>query len=164
MNPPLPEIGLLIRQRRLALGLSQGRLARLSNLSRVTINQLETGKLDEIGVSKLAALMNLLGLRLQADEPRPHARGLLMATRSASVSYRAALNPASFSRALVSGILPSEIKPQVATLLDEAPLSVLVAAVEEVAREADASPRRLWKHLVDWARELGSPRSAWASP
>jgi transcriptional regulator with XRE-family HTH domain len=163
MNAPISEIGLQVRQRRRALGLSQERLARLSHLSRVTVNQLETRRLEEIGVSKLAALMDLLGLRLQAEQGRAPERALLMATRSASVSYRTPLSPVAFSKALIAGTLPDTIRPQVATLIDEAPLPVLIAAIEEVARESEVSPQRLWRHLVDWARELRSPRPAWAS-
>lgn len=41
----LQAIGRLIQARRLTLGLSQQRLARLAGLSRATINQLENGSL-----------------------------------------------------------------------------------------------------------------------
>ena len=75
----LREIGLRVRDRRIALGLSQQRLARLSGLSRATINQLETGRLEDLGVAKLTALMDLVGLHLEtAEQPRPR-HGLRMA-------------------------------------------------------------------------------------
>jgi transcriptional regulator with XRE-family HTH domain len=53
----LTEIGQRIRDRREELGLSQDRLAKLGGLSRVTINQLETGSIGDLGVSKLLNLL-----------------------------------------------------------------------------------------------------------
>ena len=62
----LQQIGVLVRRRREDLGLSQQRLAKLADLSRATINQLETGVLVDLGVRKLAGLLDLLGLALVA--------------------------------------------------------------------------------------------------
>ena len=58
----LREVGVLVSQRRTALGLTQDRLTKIAGLSRATINQLETGALVDLGVTKLAALLDLLGL------------------------------------------------------------------------------------------------------
>ena len=66
-------------------------------------------------------------------------------SQSASVSYRTLLDPAVLAAALVDGTLPKGITPHVATLLDEAPLSLIVAAVEEVASTSSTPPKRLWK-------------------
>ena len=66
-------------------------------------------------------------------------------SQSASVSYRTLLDPAVLAAALVDGALPKGITPHVATLLDEAPLSLIVAAVEEVASTSSTPPKRLWK-------------------
>jgi hypothetical protein len=63
---------------------------------------------------------------------------------------------------LVDGELPPSITPQIATLLDEAPLALIVAAIEEVAVASKQSPKLLWKHLLQWARDLDSPREVWA--
>lgn len=159
----LREIGLRVRDRRIALGLSQQRLAKLSCLSRATINQLENGRIEDLGVAKLAALMDLLGLRLEtAEQPRPR-RGLLMAARTASVSYRVPLDSRELSRALASGDLPAALKPQVATLLDETPLPIIVSMVEEVARSTEIAPSIVWRHLGRWAQALRSPRQAWSA-
>lgn len=51
--------------------------------------------------------------------------------------------------------------PQVATLLDEAPLPLIVAGVAEVAERTHTPPKTLWKHLTAWAQALPSPRVAW---
>ena len=158
----LVSIGLLVKQRRRLLGLSQARLARLSGLSRATINQLETGTIADLGAAKLIKLLELLGLSLDAEE-RPHRNNALaLASRTASVSYKEVLAPEALAAALVAGQLPAHITPQVATLLDEAPLFLIVGAVEEVARHTHCPAKTLWKHLLQWAHDLQSPRSAWA--
>jgi len=158
----LDEIGLLVRQRREELGLSQARLARLAGLSRATINQLETGAIVDLGVSKLAQLLDLLGLSLRAEHPTGPRRGLEAICRTASVSYRQSLTPQQLSKALASGELPPEWLPHVSTMLDEAPAKFIVAAVEEAAHARGVPARTVWQHVLRWAHELGSPRSAWA--
>jgi transcriptional regulator with XRE-family HTH domain len=155
------EIGRLVRARRIALGLSQARLASLSGLSRATVNQLETGALVDLGVAKLIALLNLLGLSFFADASKTRQRALQSVSQTASVSYKLALDPTALAAALVDGELPPSITPHIATLLDEAPLALIVAAVEEVAVASSQSPKLLWKHLLQWAHDLKSPREVW---
>lgn len=158
----LKEVGDLVRDRREALGLSQHRLAKLAGLSRATINQLETGTLVDLGVRKLGGVLDLLGLNLEAgrlDVPR---RGLRMASRTASVSYKTQLDARALAQALATGDLPAQWVPHVSMLIDEAPLPILVAAVEEAARSHGVPPKRVWQHLARWADELRSPRSVWA--
>ncbi len=158
----LREIGLLVRDRRETLGLSQDRLAKMAGLSRATINQLETGALVDLGVTKLAALLDLLGLQFEAKARAAPHRGLLMASRTASVSYKTPLDSTQLARALVTGKLPAEQLAHVAAFLDEAPLPLVVSAVEEAARRGGLPPKRLWQHLLRWASELHSPRRVWA--
>ena len=158
----LREIGRLVRERRLAVGLTQERLARLAGLSRATIVSLEGGTLADLGVAKLAQLLDLVGLRLDASEDHPHVQGLRLVSRTASVSYRTELRPAELADAMATGTLPSHMVAHVSTLLDEAPLPLVVCAVEEAARSRHVPPREIWRHLQDWARALGSVRAAWA--
>lgn len=157
----LADIGQLVQHRRQALGLSQARLAKLSGLSRATINQLETGALVDLGAAKLIALLDLLGLRLDAAEHHTAQNALTLVSQTASVSYKTPLQPTALATAMVAGQLPSDITPQVATLLDEAPLPLIVRAVEEVAAASHQPAKTLWKHLVAWAHELQSPRAVW---
>jgi hypothetical protein len=91
---------------------------------------------------------------------RPKALELL--SQTASVSYRHALPPGALADALVAGDLPLTLVPQVATLLDEAPLQLIVAGVAEVAERTHTPPKTIWKHLAQWAQALQSPRAAWA--
>lgn len=156
------SIGQVVKSRRQQLGLSQARLARLCGLSRATINQLESGNIVDLGATKLIAMLDLLGLDLDATERPKRHNALALATRTASVSYRVVLTPEALAAALVDGQLPANITPQVATLLDETPLSLIVDAVEEVARQTHCPAKTLWKHLLKWAHDLQSPRVVWA--
>jgi hypothetical protein len=116
----------------------------------------------DLGANKLIALLDLVGINLDAGERKSDLGALRSVSLSASVSYKALLDPAAFAAAMVSGELPIGITPHVATLLDEAPMSLIVAAVEEVASASSTSPKLLWKHLFHWAKDLQSPRSVWA--
>ncbi|MES2946934.1 MAG: helix-turn-helix domain-containing protein [Pseudomonadota bacterium] len=159
----LTDIGQLVHARRRALGLSQARLATMSGLSRATINQLETGSLVDLGAAKLIALLDLVGVHLDAGTRQGRTDALQLASQSASVSYKTLLDPAALAAALVDGVLPERLTPHIATLLDEVPLSLIVAAVEEVASKSRTSPKLLWKHVFHWAKDLHSPRNVWAS-
>lgn len=158
----LVSIGQLVKQRRQILGLSQARLARMSGLSRATINQLETGTIVDLGAAKLIAMLDLLGLTLDAAERPQRDNALALASRTASVSYKEVLTPEALTDALVGGQLPASITAHVATLLDEAPLPLIVGAVDEVARHTHCPAKTLWKHLLQWAHDLQSPRTVWA--
>lgn len=157
----LASIGQLVQRRRQVLGLSQARLAKLSGLSRATINQLETGTIVDLGAAKLIVLLDLLGLALDASQRPPRGNALALASRTASVSYKEVLEPQTLAAAMVDGHLPARITPHVASLLDEAPLPIIVGAVEEVARNTQCPSKTLWKHLLQWAHDLQSPRTVW---
>ncbi len=158
----LHEIGKLVRERRDTLGLSQDRLAKLAGLSRATINQLETGALVDLGVIKLACLLELVGLTFEAHARATPHRGLLMASRTASVSYKTQLDATQLAKALATGEVPPGLLPHVATFLDEAPLPLVVSAVEEAEKRGRVPPKRIWQHVVRWASEINSPRRVWA--
>ena len=158
----LREIGLKVGQRRTDLGLSQDRLAKLCGLSRSTIHHLEKGTLNDLGAAKLLALLSLLGLDVITQEHSKKHLGLDMASKTASVSYKTKLQSAELSHSLACGELPDAICAHVATLIDEAPLVIIVSAVEEAAIENHIAPKLIWKNIHRWAQEMHSPRSAWA--
>ena len=163
----LAWIGTTISQRRAELGLSQAALAQLAGLSRATVNALERGTVADLSVGRLGRLLQVLGARLQLA-PRAARKGaaadrsaLQTAAQSASVSYRNAMPANMLAAALVSGDIPAQYMAHVSTLLDEAPLPVVVAAVAAAASQAKVPPAQVWKHLGAWARELKSPRKEW---
>lgn len=156
----LNDIGHAVHARRKELGLSQGQLAHLSGLSRQTLVGLENGTLADLGVNRAAQVLSVLGL----DMPQPTTiarqkkRGLWMAAKNASVSYARELEPETLSKALVTGDVPAPYAPHLAHLLDEAPVSMVVMAVEEAAGAADVPPRKVWRNVAKLAQSLSAHR------
>ena len=60
----LQEIGPILKGARKRAKLSQEQLAQPLGMSRATISALESGRCDEIGFAKLAALFDSLGLEI----------------------------------------------------------------------------------------------------
>jgi HTH-type transcriptional regulator/antitoxin HipB len=60
----LPELGAVLKAARKKARLSQEQLAAPLGMSRATISALESGRCEEIGFTKLAALLNIVGLEL----------------------------------------------------------------------------------------------------
>ena len=157
----LRQIGLKVLERRTALGLTQERLGKLCNLSRSTINQLENGSLADLGVAKLDSLLEILNLSLETQAKKRGLDALEVASRTASVSYKIKILKSELEDILVTGKLSEKTLPHIATLLDEAPLSLLVGAVAEVAMHYHASPKKIWKNVDILAQQLRLPRRVW---
>ncbi len=159
-------IGPSVLKRRQALGLTQTALAQLAGLSRATVNALERGSLVDLSVGRLGRLLQIVGLRLQW-QPQPrvllqaHKRALATAAQIASVSYASQMPAAALASALASGHIPDTFAAHMASFVDEAPLPVVVAAVEAAALVAKLPTAKVWKHVGEWARTLQSPRKAW---
>jgi HTH-type transcriptional regulator/antitoxin HipB len=60
----LPDLGPVLRQGRKQAKLSQQQLAAPLGMSRATISAIESGRCEEIGFAKLAALLDRVGLQL----------------------------------------------------------------------------------------------------
>jgi transcriptional regulator with XRE-family HTH domain len=60
----LSDLGPLLRQARREAKLSQEQLAQSLGMSRATISAIESGRCEEIGFAKLAALLELVGLEV----------------------------------------------------------------------------------------------------
>lgn len=75
--------------------------------------------------------------RLQANRSAP----LELAARVASTSYAHTLSPDVLGEALRTGVMPTGFEPNIGTLLDEAPVSLLAKVVPGAALRAR---RRLW--------------------
>ena len=157
----LREFGSMVSAHRANLGMSQEQLALFSGLSRATINELERGSLEELGVIKLSAILSVVDLDLGATEKKPMKNALSTASTTASVSYKDSMSPKDLLKAMVTGAYPPNLLPQIATLLDEAPLPIIVSAVREAAEKTGVTPKKIWRNLKRWAEELNSPRSVW---
>ena len=150
--------------RREALGLTQGRLAALASLSRATVNDLENGAVNDLGLNKVLRLLNVLGVTLKLEPKKAkvgHSRSdaLKVAAKSASVSYKSELPADKLGLALRTGKVPEQFRAHIATLLDEAPIPVLVRAVEEAFKSN--VPKSAWRNVAKWATDFKSTRDVW---
>lgn len=64
------ELGALIRDLRKTAGLSQGQLAERHGMSRATISGIENNTIPEVGIRKVAAILEGLGYELTATPKR----------------------------------------------------------------------------------------------
>ena len=161
----LSNLGTIIRERREALGLTQSRLAQLSGLSRQTLVGLEAGALSDLGFNRVAQVLAVLGLDLDppSQAARARKRGLWMAAKNASVSYVQEVPPDMLGHALVSGSVPKAYAAHLTHLLDEAPVPLVVMAVEEAAANEGVAPKAVWRNVAKLARSLAVHRQGlWA--
>ncbi|MDN7179921.1 helix-turn-helix domain-containing protein [Caballeronia sp. SEWSISQ10-4 2] len=156
----LYEICRSVAKRRAELDLTQAQLAKLSGLSRFTVNQLETGKVKDLAINKLIPRLSVLGIELTA-KPRPNQKGLFKASVSANVSYMGKLTETQLARALTTGKIPPGCESQVSVILDEVPVPVVVKAVKEAARSSGIAPKKIWKNLATWSKDLHLYRRVW---
>jgi transcriptional regulator with XRE-family HTH domain len=155
-------IGPTIQRRRKELGLTQTALARLTGVSRATVNGIESGHLANLSLGRLARLLQLLGVSLQwAPEQNRSHRFLALAAKMCSVSYSETIPSAVLADALSSGLKPAAYQAHIITLIDEVPFQVIAGAVEAAALMAGMPPAKVWKHLGAWACAMQSPRKEW---
>jgi transcriptional regulator with XRE-family HTH domain len=157
----LREVGMQVQQRRKDYGMSQAQLAKLAGLSRTTVNQLESGALEDLGYTKLINLLGILGLGFDAKQETRKSPALRMAAQTASTSYKEILTSDVLMNILRSGVIPQEFKPHLMTLLDETPLQLVVGAIQETALETSTPAKTVMKNVSEMARSLHLHRSAW---
>jgi len=164
--PILSELSMLVKRQRAEMGLTQERLAEIAGLSRVTINQLETGKIANLSLSNAEKLANVLGYGLGVTGVRKSrddvSKALETAARTASVSYADALPAETLRSAILQGVVAPPYIPQLRVLLDEAPVGLLSDLVRQVEREDGAPPPATWKNMRRLALALGCTRSLWS--
>lgn len=155
------EVGNAIRRRRVELGLTQALLADLAGLRRHAISDIEHGRLGKLSHEPVRHLMIVVGLSpgLPPFKPKYAKKALWMAANSASVSYRRAICPEQLGHTLSTGHLPPQFIPQIGTFLEEAPVPLLVMAVEEAAAGQRIDPQAVWRNVALLADRLGLVRS-----
>lgn len=155
----IQELGSEIRKARTARGLTQAQLAHATDLSRETLNLLESGLVRDLGIRKVWAVLDHLGLSVTLQQgTRPRRPDYMrMACASASVSFKTALTENELIHALVTGKVPAKRASHLRTLLDEAPVALLRALVEEAA--GWTKPGKLERNLRKLASDLGASRS-----
>lgn len=156
----LAQIGGEIQSKRIQAGLLQAQVARFAGLSRVTINKLENGTLKDLGYTKLKAVLDILGMNMEAVQHAGVKSALAVAARSISTSYRDVMTPDMLSMMLRTGHVPEQFQPHLMALLDETPLPVVVKAVAEAATP-DVPVKKIMKNLSQWAKQWKVCRAVW---
>lgn len=164
----LNELSDMVKRQRSDMGLSQERLAELAGLSRATINELETGKLTNLSLTRAERLANTLGFglgvtgarKVKSDDDTVGA--LETAARSGSISYSEMIPPETLRHSLVTGVIPPNHIPQLRALLDEAPLTVLSAAAVQIELENDVPRRATWQRMRQLAIATACTRGIWS--
>jgi transcriptional regulator with XRE-family HTH domain len=164
--PILNELSMLVKRQRADMGLTQERLAELADLSRVTINQLETGKIANLSLSNAEKLANVLGFGLGVIGVRKSrddvSKALETAARTASVSYTDPIPPETLRSALLQGVVAPTYIPQLRVFLDEAPVGVLSDVARQIEREDGIRTRTTWQNMRQLAVALGCTRGIWS--
>jgi transcriptional regulator with XRE-family HTH domain len=156
----LEELGHEIRRSRLSRGLTQAQLAEAADITRTTLNQLENGVIKDLGIRKVQALLDQLGLALLLDRtPQPKPPDYLrMASTAASVSFKTTLSERELLRALLTGKVPRDRHAHLRTLLEEAPRTLMKGLIQQLRRSTD--PGKLERNLAKIATAVGSPESS----
>ncbi|MFZ4288012.1 helix-turn-helix transcriptional regulator [Variovorax sp. HJSM1_2] len=162
------ELSQAVRTRRLDVGWSQATLARMSGLSRTTINQVERGTIKDLSISRINTLLTSLGLSLTISPAHPRVRkhegpssALELAARTASTSYARCLPADVLAMAVRTGEAPPKYVSHIATLLDEVSLPLLARVVEQVYAESAVPRTTCWSNLRRLARQLMTTRYFW---
>jgi transcriptional regulator with XRE-family HTH domain len=157
----IQTIGNIIKQERIACGLSQKALAEASHLSRVTIVNLENGKVGDIGAVKLSELADIVGKPIFSNaKPMDFVQMLL---GSMNTSYKNIMTKSQFEVMLLNGKAPVGYEGQVFYLIEEASAALISGAVKQMATEKAASPKQIWKNLAKLAQAIASPKPFWAA-
>jgi DNA-binding XRE family transcriptional regulator len=153
------ELGAFIRCARRDRGLTQAAVAQAAGVSRLTLNQLENGVFPDLGIKKVNTILETLGLELQVQpisREQNSQNFLSMASSSASVSLKQALQADELEHALLTGKVPTNKEAHLITLLEEAPLWLLEGLVEQVG--ACSKPGKVQKNVRKLAQTLGVSR------
>lgn len=156
----LAQVGSAVHRARLRAGLLQEQVAKIAGLSRVTVNQLENGTLNDLGYTKLKAVMDVLSLDMETKSRSTPRGALAVAARSMSTSYKDVVTPDLLKTMLRSGEAPEQFHAHLMFLLDETPIPLVVRAVEEAATP-DVPVKKIMKHLGLWAKEWRVCRAVW---
>lgn len=137
MNPAADNPAIIARCA--ALGLSLAQVQRLAGVDH--------------SAQDLAWVLGLDPVLLTPLKPR---RWLWMAAQTCSVSYREPLTPEGLLEVLTTGTLPPGDVATFLHFLEEAPLSIVVMAIEQAAQQSGVIITEIWRNVDQIA-------AAWAS-
>jgi hypothetical protein len=100
----------------------------------------------------------VLGLDRFSLAPLRPRRWLWRAAQTCSVSYRIPLTPEGLLEVLSTGTLPPSDLATFFHFLEEAPLQVVVMAIEQAAQQSGADITQIWRNVDQIAAALSSTR------
>lgn len=155
----IQTIGSLIKHERVACGLSQKALAEAAHLSRVTLVNLENGKVGDIGAVKLSELADIVGKPLfSTGKPMNFVQMLL---GSINTSYKNTMTQAELEAVMLKGEVPIGYEGQLFHLIEEASIALVTGAVKQLAMKQQVNPKHIWKNLAKLAMTIQSLKPFW---
>jgi transcriptional regulator with XRE-family HTH domain len=152
----LEEIGGEIRRFRQTRGLTQAQVAVAAHVTRTTVNQLENGLLKDLGMRKVQAILDQVGLVLKTADAsfEPKSTDFLrVASTSASVSFKDALTEKDLLHALLTGKVSPSRRPHMRALLEQSRGALLEGLIRQVT--AWTRPGKVEGNLDKIAAEVG---------
>jgi transcriptional regulator with XRE-family HTH domain len=157
----ISTIGAIIKKERVACGLSQKALAEASHISRVTLVNLEKGKVGDIGAVKLAQIAKNVGMPLFSSGKKIDF--LKMTLSNLNTSYKKSMSASDLEKLMLSGNIPPGLEGQVLQLIDETPTSLVTGAVKQLAEKKNMQAKLLWKNLAQIASQIQTTNKFWSS-
>lgn len=154
-------IGTIIKKERTACGLSQKALAEASHVSRVTIVNLEKGKVGDIGAIKLSEIAEIIGTPMFSTGKKMDFVKLTLS--NINTSYKKSMAASDLEKLMLSGIIQPGFEGQVMHLIDETPTSLVAGAVKQLAAKKNINAKLVWKNLARTAAEIKSPNEFWSA-
>lgn len=155
----ISTIGAIIKKEREACGLTQRALAEASHVSRVTIVNLENGKVGDIGAVKLSEIAENVGASLFSTGKKVNS--IKMTLGNVNTSYKNAMSVSDLEKFMLSGKIQPGLEGQVLHLIDETPTSLVASAIKQIAAKKNIKAKVVWKNLAKVAAEIKSPNKFW---
>lgn len=153
-------IGAIIKKEREACGLTQKALAMASHVSRVTIVNLENGKVGDIGAVKLSEILENVGTSLFSRGKKVDAIKITLG--NITTSYKVAMSVTDLEKFMLSGKIQPGLEGQVLHLIDETPTSLVAGIVKQIAAKKNIKAKLLWKNMAKVAADIKSPNKFWS--
>jgi len=152
-------IGAIIKKERTACGLSQKALAEASHVSRVTIVNLEKGKVGDIGAIKLSEIAEIIGKPLFSSGKKIDFIKVILG--NINTSYKKAMTASDLEKFMLDGKIQPGLEGQVLHLIDETPTALVAGAIKQLAAKNNINAKLVWKNLAHIATEIKSPNKFW---
>lgn len=154
-------IGAIVKNGRTACGLSQKALAVASHVSRVTIVNLERGKVGDIGAIKLSEITDIIGTPMFSTGMKMDF--IKVTLGNINTSYKNTMSISELEKFMLSGKIQPGLEGQVMHFIDETPTSLVAGAVKQLCANNHVNAKLIWKNLANVAGEIKSPNKFWAA-